>query len=307
MSDSTLDGADNQNAACLTSSAFEAPAVTGSVFIDCDFGVRATASSAPSIDRSTFTSGGRDVRIEDGASVNINRTTFLGDASSLVALDFLSGEQFRLDNSLIVRESDTGAVNVAPATDGDDASGVINQSTLINTFPVPAGSVGVNVNQGNVMRDASVAIHDSIILGFFNSAFEFGTLTSDYSFYDFATSDHPAGTGDIDSVGDTVDPGFAGPPTDYSLAPGSILRDRDPNVAARPGEVFTTDLAFNPRIDNGARDIGAFESVFVPEVTPPPDQPALTGQRAKALKKCKKVKKKKARKKCQRKAQKLPL
>ena len=310
MTDSTIDGAGNGNAECLRSNVNMTPVITGTEFIDCDFGVRATASSHPSIDRSTFTGGGTGVRVEDVASVAINRSEFLGDASSLLALNFLANGQFRLDNSLIVREgAHTGAVSVTPSTDGDVSSGVVNQSTLINTAAVPASSVGVFVSRDNPARDAIVAIHDSIIFGFFNSSFEFGTLTGEFSFYDFATADRSPGTGDIDSVGDTVDPGFVNPPSDYSLASGSILRDVDPNVAARPGEVFTTDLALNPRIDNGARDVGAYESKFVPVPDPQVDTPKTTptGKRAAALKKCKKIKKRKARNRCKKKAKKRPL
>jgi hypothetical protein len=268
MSDSTIDGAGNQNAECLTSTAFNTPVVIGTEFVDCDFGVRATASSNPSIDRSTFTGGMTDVRVEDGASIDINRSRFFGDASSFRALDFFAHGQFRIDNSLIVRESDNGAIYVAPDTDGDISSGVVNQSTLVSTLASPSSGVGIFVTRGNVSRTAEVAVHDTVVFGFFNSMFRFGTLTSDYSFYDFDTGDHTPGTGDIDSDGDTVDPGFVNPlGEDFALAPDSILRDVDPLTTARPGEFITTDLAGENRIDNGARDVGAYEFPFVPEPT----------------------------------------
>jgi hypothetical protein len=268
MTNSTIDGAGNQNAECLQSTAANTPAITGTEFIDCDFGVRAVASSYPLIDRSTFTGGGTDARVEDGASIDINRSRFFGDASSLRTLDFFAHGQFRIDNSLIVHEADTTAINVAPDTDGDISSGVVNQSTLVNTFASPSGGVGIFVNKGSALRTAEVAVHDTVVFGFFNSMFRFGTLTSDHSFYDFDTGDHTPGTGDIDSVGDTVDPGFANPlGEDYALAPDSILRDVDPLTTARAGEFLTTDLAGEIRIDNSARDIGAYEFPFVPEPT----------------------------------------
>jgi hypothetical protein len=310
MSDSTIDGADNQNAECLTSSADFTPVITGTEFTDCHFGVRATASSAPEIDRSTFTGGKVGAQVQDGASIAINRSSFVDGGGGVNAVVVLDDGHFRLDNSLV--RSDFGAIRMHADNPGEEASGTVNQSTLVGSDVAVAVSTSAeeaSVGGGNG-DSAHIEIYDTTITGYQQvslAAFG-GTMTSAYSFYDFSTKvgAHTSVEGDIDSVGDTVDPGFAAPPSDYSLASGSILRDVDPNLAARPGEVFTTDLALNPRIDNGARDVGAFESTFVPEVTPP-DQPALTGQRAKALKKCKKVKKKKARKKCQRNAQKLPL
>jgi hypothetical protein len=275
MSNSTIDGAGNQNAECLTSTANNTPSVTGTEFIGCDFGVRAVASSNPSIDSSTFTGGKTGAQVEDGASISINRSRFFGDASSLLALKFLAAGEFRVDNSLIVREGDTGAIQVTPDSPGDVSSGVVNQTTVVGTFPSPTAA-GLFVSKDDEMdgRDAQVALHDTVIFGFGNASFKFGTLTSDYSFYDFDTGDHAAGTGDIDSAGDTVNPGFINPfGGDYGLASDSILRDVDPLTTARPGfglvpaEVITTDLAGEDRIDNNARDVGAYEFPFVPEPT----------------------------------------
>jgi hypothetical protein len=57
-------------------------------------------------------------------------------------------------------------------------------------------------------------------------------------------------------------------------------------------------------------DIGAVEltlAAATPPANPPPQNVTITGQRAAALKKCKKKKTAKARKKCKKKARKLPL
>jgi hypothetical protein len=282
MTDSTIDGADNQNAECLTSSAANTPVVTGTVFMDCAFGVRATASSNPSIDRSTFTGGKTGAQIEDGASISINRSRFTGGTYGFYALNFLADGQFRIDNSLIARGPDAGGIRVAPGP-GSESDGTVNQSTMAGTDLVPEDSSAGIAVVPEAGGDADVRIYDSIVTGFDSAILSNpgGLATSEYSFYDFDLSGgHSPGASDVDSDGGAVDPGFVDPPNDYSLASDSILRDQDPLTTPRPGfgpvpaEVITTDLALNLRIDNGARDIGAFEFPFVPEPTLTATSPA---------------------------------
>jgi hypothetical protein len=74
------------------------------------------------------------------------------------------------------------------------------------------------------------------------------------------------------------------------------------------------ELDGNPRALDGngdctaRRDVGADEALAAPPTDcPKVSTPTGTGQRAAALKKCKKKKSKKARKKCLRKAKLLPL
>jgi hypothetical protein len=308
MSDSTIDGADNGNAECLSSTAFNTPVVTATEFVDCDFGVRAIASSNPSIDSSTFTNVNTGAQVENGASISINRSRFIGGGGNgLYALNFSSDGQFRLDNSLVARAADAGGIVVAPDTAGDEAVGTVNQSTLVGSG---VSNVGLAANAVNG-DSADVAIYDTIITGFDTAilANNGGTATSEYSFYDFATA--PVNTpvqGDIDSQGDSVDPGFVNPlGGDYGLASTSILRDRDPLTAARPGEVITTDLAGVSRISNGARDVGAYEFQFVPP-PPPVITPLIPGTPATpstTTKKCKKGQKLK-KGKCVKKGKKKP-
>ena len=311
MSDSTIDGADNGNAECLTSTAFNTPVVIATEFVDCDFGVRAVASSNPSIDSSTFTNVNTGAQVENGASISINRSRFIGGGGNgLYALNFSSFGVFRLDNSLVARAADSGGILVAP-TAGNEADGTVNQSTLVGS-----GVSNVGLAVSNTTGDsADVKVFDSIITGFNTPilAVSGGTATTEYSFYDFASSTHTPIQGNIDSQGDTVNPGFVNAlASDYGLASTSILRDRDPLTTARLGEVITTDLAGGNRISNGARDVGAYEFQFVPPppvITPPTPTPTATptGQRAAALKKCKKKKTKRARRNCETKAKKLPL
>jgi hypothetical protein len=200
------------------------------------------------------------------------------------------------------------------ASSGDNQILNVRNVTAVSTSD---GMPGVAV-YGKDAQNTVVNVRNSIISG--------GGTTEDVHVQSLVTSGS-----------NTVDLDYS----DYDLAsvPGvdTIVTEGLHNVSAAP--LFTdTDVFFHqaggyipsPTIDKGsaafttgslgdidggarslgsAPDIGADEFVPAPTVTPTPPGPtaaAATGQRAAALKKCKK-KKGKARKKCKKKAAKLPV
>jgi hypothetical protein len=109
-----------------------------------------------------------------------------------------------------------------------------------------------------------------------------------------------------DAVGDphqTASPLFTNAGSgDYSEAPGS------PTINAGITDPLNgpLDFAGNARSQGSSTDIGAYE-VVVPTSGGPGPGAGPTGQRAAALKKCKKKHSKKKRKKCRKKAKRLPV
>jgi hypothetical protein len=199
------------------------------------------------------------------------------------------------------------------------SSGAAQQLVLTNVTGYAGNTNGVALlGFAGINQDTTITVRNSILNAptgtdvFVNRATVGHTIdvNADYSSYatvgplEAEETVTPAG-----SLNNIVAPAlFADTDTNFHQAAG-YLSSPTIDKGSAAATTSTLDIDGGARTVGSAPDIGADEFVPAPPVTPTPPGPtaaATTGQRAAALKKCKK-KKGPARKKCKKKALKLPV
>jgi hypothetical protein len=260
-----------------------------------------------------------------------------GDGGGIAFENFSGATNNRLELSTVAFNT-TSATAQAPVHHGSgvdllaDTPTDIVSSTIAYNGADPAGTTaGANVNsEGGTASFENTIIANPLVSAPTDNCAN-GSFTSNGHNLEF-----PAATGTpcyTPATGDTnADPKLAGAlalnggsTNSLALLPGSGAIDVGSNAGQTAGFLGQDQRGLTRPVDfsgiaNGAgngSDIGAFEvqkdcvaqaapgaSCSPPATTTPPGP---TGQRAKALKKCKKKKSKKARKKCKKHAKKLPV
>jgi hypothetical protein len=271
--------------------------------------------------------GASAVRVIDGGSGTIADSTLsgyygiYGDAQS--APTTITAQRDRIDatggnagiytrgtsltaEDTLIQATDTGVHTFCSAT----LDGTSTLRNLTITFDPVYGLHDECANSG---RTATINLDSSIIDTEFTSilretsAGATTNVNATYSNYSTSTLAIGAGGGALTEDSSDMhiaDPGFVSSAgQDYHLGSDSPLLDLgNPVNSGGP-----TDLDGLPRVSNGRLDMGAFEFQRQAPSTVPTTGTGATGQRARALKKCKKKKSAKARKKCRRRAKRLPL
>lgn len=163
------------------------------------------------------------------------------------------------------------------------------------------GAGTLNLAATNVIAKGTTDVGTQNLGGTISAVFDHSNYASE-SDPDSVITNPGTGTGNV-----TVAPAFvnsaAGDFHETAVSAGTI--DLGTSTGVLPGEL---DVAGQARSQGAAPDIGAYEiapAQSPPGLTPNPTTP--TGQRAAALKKCKKKHSAKKRKKCKRKANQLPV
>jgi len=273
---------------------------------------------------STSSAGGANTALGGGGGIAMNTfTPGLNELQlSTVAFNRTSGTSVHHGSGVYLRG---GALNIVSSTiayNGADPAGTIAGANL-STEPGP-GSPTATIQNTIIANPLVSAPADNCFAG--------GSITSHGNNIEFpaatGTPCYTATPGDINADPKlAADLAFNGGETlSLALLPGSGAIDVGDNTGqglpwlAEDQRGLTRPVDF-PGVADGAgngTDIGAFEvqkecasqttpgeTCPLPPVTKPP--PGPTGQRAAALKKCKKKKSKKARNKCRKRAKKLPV
>jgi CSLREA domain-containing protein len=270
------------------------------------------------VERSTF-SGNHVTATATGSSVSSGGAIVLGGTapSSTLQLSTLADNRVaatQVNGGGLIQSSSNNPLSIVSSTIARNGTAASTPATDGKNLSVEFGTNNTIVN--SIVSNPAGGGGNCLVSG--------GTLTPlGYSAdYTPAAAPHIGTCGFGAGTNSTADPlldptGLAangGATKTIALQTGSPMIDKGSNAGqstlgidqrglTRPSEFFSIADAAN------GTDIGAFEvqSLETPPVTPPP--PAATGptgQRAAALKKCKKKKSKAARKKCKKKAIKLP-
>jgi hypothetical protein len=313
---------------CVQDSA--APTITTNTFTDLSHGVQSAGGSA-AIASNLFTgtqgsTSDAAIEVNSGAALSIRTNTIVDPGNTFVSgivlrqsaetpvvgatirRNTIIGHRFGviandteatvlMDSNLIAKSTNAGLAQTDTGND-DDANVTASNLTIFD-------GTGFEIT----LSEAALTLNSSIIG---NGGITYsGGATCAISFSRGPTTG--AGCANFQTM---AAPGFVNPAgNDYHLAGGSPMIDSgDPGLS-----VFPEDIDGQPRVTDGngdgvvRRDVGADETLtFVASPTPTPINPAgaapaVTGQRAAALKKCKKRKSARSRRKCRKRAQKLPL
>jgi Ca2+-binding RTX toxin-like protein len=254
-------------------------------------GVYLTGSLRDSTVTTPNLSGGAAVRVIDATTGTIEDSTLsgyygvYGDSTGPATTEtvrrvrisaYYTGVYTRSSNVTVedslIEVSSGGTYGVQALAGG---SSVVDDSTTLRNVTIAGAGTGARANSTNAARTATLNLDSSIIFGDTVSLHRDANpgptfLNTNYSNYTGTVTD-TVGPGTLtESPTNTsfADPGFTDAGGgDYSLLSASPVRDLGNPAALGPGE-STTDLAGNPRVANGRRDMGAFE--FQPSVSPPP-------------------------------------